>query len=52
MMDWLATNGGTLVLVVFFAMFLGFAFWAFVPGNKQRMDEYGKIPLKEIDDGE
>ncbi len=51
MMDWLATHGGTMVLLMFFAMFLMFAVWAFAPGNKKRMEAYGQIPLKENDDG-
>jgi cbb3-type cytochrome oxidase subunit 3 len=52
MTEWLAANGSLLVLLVFFAMFLGFAFWAFAPGNKKRMKDYGHIPLKEASDGE
>ena len=52
MIDWLADRGGIVVLVVFFTMFLGFAFWAFTPANKNRMNEHGQIPLKETGDGE
>ena len=52
MMDWLATRGGVLVFVMFFVLFLAFAFWAFRPANKTRMDHYGQIPLKETGDGE
>lgn len=52
MMEWLAVQGSLAVLAAFFAMFLGFAFWAFVPANKKRMEDYGRIPLKETGDGE
>ena len=51
-MDWLAQNGSLLVLVMFFALFLGFAFWAYRPSNKSKFQTYGQIPLKENGDGE
>lgn len=50
-MDWLASYGGIVVLIMFFIMFLGFAFWAYVPANKLKMDEYGQIPFKEKNNG-
>ena len=52
MMDWLAHHGSELVLVVFFITFLLFAAWAYVPSNRKKMDDCGKIPLKENYDGE
>jgi cbb3-type cytochrome oxidase subunit 3 len=52
MIDWLSDNGGMLVLVLFFTMFLVFAGWALAPGNKKKMEDYGHIPLKETGDGE
>jgi len=52
MMDWLVAHGGVLVLVMFFVMFLSFAYWAFQPKNKDRMNEYGQIPLREKNDGQ
>lgn len=51
MMDWVAEHGSIVVLVTFFTMFLGFALWAYVPTNKQKMTDYGKIPLKETGNG-
>lgn len=51
MMDWLSTQGSVLVLVMFFLTFLAFGYWAFRPANKQKMEEYRQIPLKENDDG-
>jgi cbb3-type cytochrome oxidase subunit 3 len=51
MIDWLSNHGGTLVLLMFFTMFLAFALWAFLPRNKQRMEHYAQIPLKETSDG-
>lgn len=50
MMDWLATQGNILVLVIFFLMFLGFAVWAYRPKNKDRMQRDSEIPLKESND--
>jgi cbb3-type cytochrome oxidase subunit 3 len=52
MMDWLATHGGTLVLLMFFVMFVAFGIWAYLPSNKNKMDTYGHIPLQESRDGE
>ena len=52
MMDWLATQGGLLVLVMFFALFLGVAVWAYRPSGKGQMEDYGNIPLRETGDGE
>ena len=51
MMDWLAIHGPTLVLVVFFLMFLTFTFWAYRPSNKNKLEDYGHIPFKESRDG-
>jgi len=47
MMDWLADHGSLVILVFFFTLFLAFAFWAYKPTNKAKMDEYGQIPLRE-----
>ena len=52
MMDWLATQGGIVVMIFFMALFLGFAFWAFAPANKKKFEQHGQIPLKEIGDVE
>lgn len=51
MMDWIAEHGSIVVLILFFTMFLGFAAWAYRPGNKKRMENYGQIPLKETGNG-
>ena len=47
MMDWVAEHGSLLVLITFFALFLGFAVWAYAPANKRKMETYGQIPLQE-----
>ena len=52
MMDWLAKHGPSAVLLVFFVIFLGIAFWAYRPSNKKTLQEYGQIPLKESHDGD
>ncbi len=41
----------TIGLVFFFITFLGIAIWALKPSNKQKIEAYGKIPLKEDDHG-
>ena len=52
MMEWLALHGGMAVLVVFFALFLAFAFWAYRPSNRNKLESYGQIPLKESQNGQ
>ena len=52
MMDILAAHGGTVVLVVFFSLFVGIGLWAYRPANKQKLEDYARIPLKESDDGD
>lgn len=52
MMDWLTANASMVVLVLFMAIFLAFAFWAYRPANRAMLKEYGDIPLKESRDGQ
>ncbi|MBV8061044.1 MAG: cbb3-type cytochrome c oxidase subunit 3 [Alphaproteobacteria bacterium] len=52
MMDWLTQNAGMVGLVLFFALFLCFGVWAYSPGNRKKMEQYGKIPLEESRHGE
>jgi len=52
MIDWLAIHGALLVLLAFFCVFLAFAAWAYIPKNKDKMNDYGQIPLREKYDGE
>ena len=49
MMNWILAHGSLTVLVLFFSLFIIFGFWAFRPRNRDRMDEYGQIPLREND---
>jgi cbb3-type cytochrome oxidase subunit 3 len=34
-------------LLFFFAIFVGVAIWAYLPRNKQKIEAYKQIPLKE-----
>lgn len=47
MMDWLAAHGSMCVLLVFFSLFLAFSFWAYAPRNKEKMNSFAQIPLRE-----
>ncbi len=47
MMSQLAQHGPLASLLLFFATFLCFAFWAYRPANKARFESYGRIPLNE-----
>ncbi|MGB4100768.1 MAG: cbb3-type cytochrome c oxidase subunit 3 [Alphaproteobacteria bacterium] len=49
-MDWLAQHGPVLTTVCFFAGFVGIALWAYFPANKKRLEDQGKIPLRESSD--
>ena len=52
MIDILAKHGPSAVTLLFFVLFIGIAIWAFRPANKQKLQDYAKIPLKESQDGE
>lgn len=40
----------SIMLLLFFMVFLGVAFWAFHPSRKTQMEDYGRIPLKDDND--
>ena len=46
-MDFLFEHSGLIVSVLFFTMFTAIAIWAYLPSNKQMLQEHGSIPLKE-----
>ncbi|NBO17676.1 MAG: cbb3-type cytochrome c oxidase subunit 3 [Proteobacteria bacterium] len=46
-MEALITAAPTLGLLFFFMVFIGIALWTLLPSNKQRLQAYGHIPLKE-----
>jgi cytochrome c oxidase cbb3-type subunit 4 len=53
-MEWLAANYGLLKqlwVLWFFLLFAGIVAWAFWPGNKQRLEAQGRIPLEDDRDG-
>jgi len=53
-MEWLAANYGLLKqlwVLWFFLLFAGIVAWAFWPGNKQRLEAQGRIPLENDRDG-
>lgn len=52
MMDVVARHGPLAVLIVFFMIFIAFAVWAYKPQNKNKMEDYGQIPLKESPNGD
>lgn len=35
--------------VVFFATFLGWAWWAYRPANRLNMEEAGRLPLNDLE---
>jgi len=37
-------------LILFMALFAVVVFWAFRPKNKQKLESYGSIPLRDDDD--
>jgi cbb3-type cytochrome oxidase subunit 3 len=48
-MSWLATHAGMLGLIFFFVMFVGTAFWLYLPGGRDRHEPHKFIPLAEPD---
>lgn len=51
MMDTLINTAPTIGLIFFFLIFTGIALWSLLPSNKQRLQEYGQIPLMEEPNG-
>ena len=51
MMDWLVQHGPLVATLCFFVGFVGIALWAYLPRNRERMNQYGQIPFKERDNG-
>lgn len=49
MIDWLAEYGAYVMLIAFFAAFVGVAIWAYFPANRQKIEKYGDIPFKEAE---
>ncbi len=41
----------TIGLLMFFVTFVGIAIWTLKPSNKQKIESYGEIPLKEDNRG-
>ena len=41
------TNHWSLWLMILFVGFVGFVAWVFWPGRKKKLEELGKIPLKD-----
>lgn len=42
---------GSVVTVLFFALFIGIVWWAFHRENKQKYEEAANLPFEEEDDG-
>ena len=50
-MDFIAKHSGEITSVFFFSMFVIIAFWAYLPRNKKKLQEYGNIPFKGDEHG-
>ena len=40
----------TVVLILFFALFVGIVVYVFWPGNKKKFDEAAQLPLEDDDE--
>jgi cbb3-type cytochrome oxidase subunit 3 len=47
MIDFLAINAGMIGLLFFFIVFSGVAVWAFLPSQKEKIENHKYIPLTE-----
>lgn len=45
-MDFLTAHSGEITSVFFFTLFTGIACWAYLPRNKEKLQELAKIPLE------
>lgn len=47
MIDFLAINAGMIGLIFFFIVFSGVVIWAFLPSQKEKIENLKYIPLTE-----
>ncbi len=47
MIDFISHHAGTIGLVFFFLFFIGVIASIYMPGSKEKFDNYKNIPLKE-----
>ena len=47
MLDFIITNAATIATLVFFIVFLYVTFFAFRKKNKEKFNDFAKIPLKD-----
>ncbi len=47
MIDWLTDNSGTIITVVFFVAFVSISLWAYIPSNKNKLQDRAMIPFQE-----
>jgi cbb3-type cytochrome oxidase subunit 3 len=52
MIDAFITHAPVIGLLFFFTVFIGVIAWMIRPGMKQKMQQYGRIPLKEDQNGQ
>ncbi len=52
MIAWLAAIAPVAAMILFMAVFAGFAVWALMPSNGPKFDAYRHIPFKERQSGE
>lgn len=47
MIDMFIEHAPIIGLLFFFIVFVGIAIWALYPSNKEQLQRYGEIPLRE-----
>lgn len=52
MIDFVVAHAPVIATLLFVTMFVCVATWTYWPKNKEVIESYGKIPLKESQDGE
>ena len=52
MIDLVVNHAPLIGMFLFMTIFLVVLVWAYWPRNKERLESYGTIPLKESQDGE
>ena len=50
-LDWLTHNAPIVTTVFFFLMFVGIAIWAYLPKNKNNIQNNAMIPFLEQEQG-
>lgn len=49
MIEWISQFSGYVLLLVFFTAFTGIWIWAYLPANRNKLEQHRNIPFRETE---